>query len=150
MNREILFRGKHILTKDWIFGDLVYHNIKEDKVFITLFIKSFIDKYGIHAKVEKDTVGQLLFIINGHRFFEGDIIGRDNSDTKYVILWNEENQCFSTFNCYDLKNINEGDELLKLNTLCNMEQVRLGFLKKYNFYPVGNIFDNPEMMEAAN
>jgi hypothetical protein len=31
-----------------------------------------------------------------------------------------------------------------------MEQVRVGFLKKYNFYPVGNIFDNPEMMEAAN
>lgn len=143
MEREILYRGKNPLS-EWIYG-----GIAENTSGFHILIKR---KNGMFwtTPVLRETIGQLLFVLNGHLFFEGDIIGRDGSNAKYVILWNEENQCFSTFDCYDLKNINEGDELLKLNTLSNMEQVRVGFIKKYNFYPVGNIHDNPEMMEAAN
>lgn len=143
MKREILFRAKNHFS-EWIYG-----GIAENTEGFHILIKRKNDMFWT-TPVSKETVSQLLFEINGHRFFEGDVIGCDKSNARYVILWNEENQCFSLFNCYDLKNINEGDELLKLNTLCNMEQVRVCFLKKYNFYPVGNIFDNPEMMEAAN
>jgi hypothetical protein len=161
MNRKNIFRGKNFEGK-WVEGDLIKKNIiATGEINIEIDSDYWANSYGYPPSdenfhltniedVDNKTVGQLLFIINGHRFFEGDIIGRDESNAKYVILWNEENQCFSSFNCYDLKNINEGDELLKLNTLCNMEQVRVSFIKKYNFYPIGNIFDNPEMMAAAN
>lgn len=142
MKRENLFRGKLNLGGEWIFGLPSYD-------FQYIFNDGNLDSPD-RFEVNPKTIGQLLFKINGHRFFEGDIIGREESNAKYVILWNEENQCFSTFNCYDLKNINEDDELLRLNTLCNMEQVRVSFLKKYNFYPVGNIFDNPEIMDVEN
>lgn len=145
MKRKNLFRGRDKSGK-WHEGDYCRNGSQH---FILVHYSELAGDYD-NIDVIPETISQLLFVINGHIFFEGDIIGRDESNAKYVILWNEENQCFSTFNCYDLKNINEGDELLKLNTLCNMEQVRVGFIRKYNFYPVGNIFDNSEMMEAAN
>jgi hypothetical protein len=150
MNREILFRGKSINSNEWIESMTVAKGTikhKRDCVYLGIENEGWETSWnGIYPQ----TIGQLLFIINGHHFFEGDIIGKDRSSAKYVILWNEENQCFSAFNCYDFKNLNGNDELLKLNTLCNMEQVRVSFLKKYNFYPIGNIHDNPEMIEAAN
>lgn len=150
MQQKVLYRGK-TRSGHWVEGSLVMS--KQGDMFIIGIndepIEKSVKDWWIKApayEIDPKTKGQLLFSLYGHRFFEGDIIGRDKSNAKYVILWNEVNQCFSTFNSYDLKNVNEGDELLKLNTLCNMEQVRVSFLNKYNFYPVGNIHDNKAMM----
>lgn len=134
--REVKFRGQDCF-ENWQFGSLVTDN----KTY--WFIRNSV----CDVSVDPKTVGQLIFEINGHKFFEGDIISRDGFNVKYAILWNKENQCFSTFDCHDLRNMNDDDELFKLNILCNKEQLRVSFIKKYNFYPVGNIHDNPELLK---
>lgn len=143
MKREILFRGKSINSGEWVESMTISKGAikrKKDCVFMEL-------SEGMFVCVIPETVGQLIFILNGHKYFEGDIIGMDRNNVRYVLLWNKENQCFSIFSSYDVKFINGNDDLLTLNILSNREQVMVTFLKKYNFYPVGNIYDNPELLK---
>lgn len=144
--REIKFRGKNEDANQWVYG--WYTKLTEGLRRFDAIISEVdgkLTRFYIH---NSKTIGQLLFRINGHNYFTGDILGRDGSNTKYVILWNEENQCFSVFDRADYKSINESDELTRRNILCNKEHVRARFLENYGFYPIGNIHDNPELLEA--
>lgn len=141
MNREILFRGKHNPSNEWIFGDLVYHNIKEEKIFIAQFIVSEIRKHGIYAKVKIDTVGQFTGLTdkNGTKIFENDIVsfkrGTGNwtgktMTTIHVVSWDETVARFSL-----------GKE---------KQSIKFRSHPRYEYEVLGNIFDNPELLEVAN
>jgi len=144
MKREILFRGKRVDNGKWVEGSLW------DKCAsgCTIISGDGTDK-NCFAFVIPETIGQLVFKLNGHNFFDGDII-RNSSTCRYVILWNEENQCYSTFSVYDLEFINGKDELMRTYTLSNREALRLQFLDKHRFYPIGNIHDNPELIKQES
>jgi hypothetical protein len=140
MKREILFRGKRVDNDKWIEG--YYWKDHNGKHCITYLG----DDNFFNAEVIPETVEQLLFEFNNNKFFSGDIIGNDRSNIRYAILWNEESRCFSIFNNWEIERINGDDELFKINILANKESVRVSFLKKYELYPVGNIHDNPELI----
>jgi len=148
MKRETLFRAKPKESVEWLYGDL-NHGLN-DEMYIRHIVSGLFQKEAKVTMVDKETIGQLIFVINGHKYFEGDIVGTDKNNVHYVLLWNKENQCFSTFSSYDVKFIDGKDDLLALNILANREQVRVTFLKKYNFYPVGNIHDNPELIKQES
>ena len=127
MSREILFRGKRLDNGEWIEGDLVHsiyemHDTCVGKHGCTL---------GMH-QVIPETVGQYTGLTdkNGTRIFEGDIIsffnGEDN--TNYEIGWYK--------NQYIVSNNDDGNDTLD-DFVCEKSIV------------IGNIYDNPELMEVS-
>lgn len=132
--REILFRGKRIDNGEWVQGDLVHVQIKYDDISIV----------GVAPFIEVDiaTIGQFTGLTdkNGTRVFEGDILkiihkyqSPFDDDTKEytdidvdVVHFDDEGLCFS----YG-----------KSPFLCVVDNVTA------EYEVIGNIHDNPELLE---
>ena len=127
--REILFRGKHSEKSRWDFGDLYTNN---GKAYITL--RDTIRGERVLGEVIPDTVGQFTGLIdkNGKPIFEGDIVKLrllaakmewkgvcEYRNGAFGLAWQYAGQRYSTF-----------------AGTCNAE-----------YEVLGNIHDNPEMME---
>jgi uncharacterized phage protein (TIGR01671 family) len=97
--RETIFRGKHIFTKQWLYGSVIIENDGMHSIF-------YYDKFGCSgsSQIDKNTLGQFTGLTdkNGVKVFDGDIIqGRDTdyldghciSDYLYkaVVIWDENN-----------------------------------------------------------
>ena len=134
--RETLFRGKRIDNGEWVEGLLFYH------------YDSFYEKYRLHIQkvklkvsfeIDPSTIGQYTGLTaNGKKIFEGDIIkivpDCDCSDDYSISNVYSYNGIF----CVDY----HGDDF---------DATALGFLEDYlpdgNFEVIGNIHDNPELLE---
>lgn len=118
--REILFRGKHSEKSRWTYGDLYTDH---GKVYIAS--RDTMQGVRVHGEVIPDTVGQYTGLIdkNGTKIFEGDIVlipGVGYGVIEY------DRACFSL-------------GLVECG-LCVSEQSEREIL--------GNIHDNPEMLEG--
>lgn len=131
--REILFRGKRLNFDGWAHGDLSYQ-VHNGKVYV--FPKGRYDISDFY-EVDPATVGQNTGLTdkNGVKIFEGDICRCEmmNDDGKiydagvYVVEWYKENAMFT---------------LISQN-----EELEFGFLSGYEV--IGNIHDNPELLEVG-
>ena len=143
MDREILFRGKRIDTGEWVEGDLF-----QDKDFeITCITKwecsaktSFRQWDPSKYLVDPETVGQYTGIYdkNGRRIFEGDIVTIPNSKKQglpAVIRWSQSETRFEISRM--------GYQPLPLDPLFS----RNGYYSRCEI--VGNIHDNPELLEGG-
>ena len=121
--REILFRGKRIDNGAWIEGDLVYSVYK----FVDYCVGKFGCALGMH-QVDPSTVGQFTGRSdkNGKKIFEGDILNFDG--TVYICYWNNGNLEFGLRN--------------------NEESVGMAYMAVYDAEIIGNIHDNPELLEV--
>ena len=132
MNREILFRGKRIDTGEWIEGWYC------KQVFSRWPLKSCIIPSQLaeageisHFAIIPETVGQFTGLTDkgGKRIFEGDIIA--GKIGKFVIRWSEPICGFAA------------GEGLKMVPCMNQ-----GTMKYCEV--VGNIYDNPELLEVSD
>ena len=129
--REILFRGKDHDSGFWCFGDLSFD--REGKPHIRFWAHN---GYLVRAVVP-ETVGQFTGFVdkNKKRIFEGDILASRYDkdypeDVSYeLVLW-EGNGWYSG-------KINIEDDLQQ-DMLTDYSEV------------VGNIWDNPELLEVTN
>ncbi len=144
--REILFRGKH---KDagWVYGYLNQHrgDSRIDVCSQTIcsgdfFILDFVEKidiglYGCEYKIDPETAGQYIELTdkNGVKIFEGDIIV-DSYNDKYVVKFSVERFGFFPFACGDGCGCCERDTI---------------YPKSDPVEVIGNIYDNPELIEGA-
>lgn len=172
MNREIIFRGKPISDKygeDFVFGDLI--QITGGRKFIVN------NKFGacIDAKgnfinteapfvieVKPETVGQYTGLTdeNGKRIFEGDIIryadlydynchleSIDNPEAYGGIdmgnIWTIDEVVYGINVGYPAFDLNRND--FEANGLCVLKESC-----QYFYEVIGNIYDNPELLEAYN
>jgi len=130
--REILFRGKRVDNGEWEYGSLVIQNgehiskteVASDEYYI-------FGKRGEHCLINPSTVGQYTGLTdkNGKKIFDGNIIQSLETKETAVVQWFPEHSAFIVW----CKSSNE-----------------LGFLyecTKSNIEVIGNIHDNPELLE---
>lgn len=128
MNREILFRGKHIHAMDsnehlngtWVYGYLSDENYIYDKSLEGEFL------------VDENTICQYTGLTdkNGKKIFENDIVqvGWYNGTVEY------EDGCF----------------VIKWNNIKFLRK-DLGYWANLDgFQTIGNIYDNPELLEEED
>lgn len=145
MDREILFRGKRIDTGKWVEGSLISFG-KNMKAILLSKTKAYRPKdteffCSINCcDVIPETVGQYTGIYdkNGRRIFEGDIVTIPNSKKQglpAVIKWSQSETRFEISRM--------GYQPLPLDPLFS----RNGYYSRCEI--VGNIHDNPELLEGG-
>ena len=149
MNREILFRGKRVSNGNWIEGYFVLLAINEGL------------KYAIHTGTDEgrfilfevipDTVGQFTGLCdkNGKKIFEGDILKATYTEQRQYqgVSYQDEHTCVEEviYNeksaCFMLKIMCEDVPLYRplhnFGSLANIKELEV----------IGNIYDNPELLE---
>ena len=143
--REILFRGKRTINGDWLYGDFVHGNERKslrDSIFVYDSETQSFNDYEINPS----TLGQYTGLTdkNGKRIFEGDILhiskianglgGYYQPPLDYpvnvVVKWDLCAWMWETL-CEDKRYISFPD------AWCH-----------YECEVIGNIHDNPELVEG--
>ena len=128
--REILFRGKRVDNGEWVYGDIIHRRyIKKDVVVIRTEDSGF-DNYSDY-EVYPSTVGQYTGLTdkNGKKIFEGDIVKGFYKPTDKLV-------------CGSVKYENHLARMLILN-----RGVCAGLSHCHHVEVIGNIHDNPELLE---
>lgn len=134
--REILFRGKRIDKNEWVEGDVIH---------LPNGIAILANGY---AYVIPETVGQYTGLKdkNGKMIFEGDVVKGVAFSTDFigVIIWIEEIAGFGVryFNNKREPTAWENSSILKM--------IQKGHKDKFAAEIIGNIHDNPELLEAKS
>ena len=125
--REILFRGKRIDNGEWVYGDLV-----QSPAYCVVQIYEQ-DLCGDNFAVDPSTVGQYTGLTdkNGKKIFEGDIVKHYFSKRFDPIVGRV------AFDGHDCR--------LKLYS-CT-DGTESGFYRGCIYEVIGNIHDNPELLE---
>lgn len=129
MTCEILFRGKRIDSGEWAEGYYVpmgeYHYILTGRLELVPYLDFE------HFLVNPETIGQFTGLTdrNGVKIFEGDIVHVKACSccfTGCVIYWSEEAR-------YACK---------------TKSGTRYAICARFEFNVIGNIYDNPELLEV--
>lgn len=134
--REILFRGKEIESRDWVYGwfemyAFGYWPLKPS------IIPSNDAKNGHydHVQVDIETIGQYTGLNdkNGVKIFEGDILEvRYGNEIQYCAVKYDERTAQFVFD-YGRRGVSKVEDLLS------------GVI----FAVIGNIHDNPELLKKS-
>ncbi len=132
MAREILFKAKRIIDGEWVEGDLIHSLYKIGDVCVG----NFGNGNGIY-QVDEKTICQYTGLTdkNGNKIWENDLIECKTAIHHFIsqIEWDE--WC-KGFMFQDTK-----------NSACGLDAIGdCGCYK--NFEVIGNIFDNPELMNT--
>ena len=135
MSREILFRGKSVVFDDWVEGDLLNYS-PNPKICVTRNEEEDKDLYF----VLKETVGEYTGLTdkNGKKIFEGDII-----ICKKEICGNFIDSCVE-IGFVEMKHGAFG-----LHRKQGYYRPFKDWLEDYEYEMIGNIHDNPELLEVS-
>lgn len=126
--REILFRGKRVDNGEWVEGDLIH---------LPNGIAILANGY---AYIDAETVGQYIGLNNErHRIFLGDIVGWNNIIG--VVKYGEFNPRYYAKDIYHSCKI-------KGVFVETVDGKQLVLPTKSRAKIIGNIYDNPELLEV--
>lgn len=138
--REILFRGKAITSKEWIYGDLlqyadgaqIWENTEQGK---------------FNALVFPETVGQYTGLKdkNDTRIFEGDIVGAKHPEQKKAV------PCLVKYGEYEDEDGRVDCRYLGfcLEVFDKCCSILTPLSDGIEYEVIGNIFDNKELLEVT-
>lgn len=123
--REILFRGKNPVSGEWAYGSLILEKNAFDERLILAIIS---DADGNETLVNPETVGQYTGLDDktGTKIFEGDIVKVENALVRGIFAVEYGTNASFIVSCGE----------------------RRYFLGGCNSEVIGNIYDNPELMEV--
>lgn len=124
--REILFRGKRVDNGEWVQGHICrYGWIGKEKDYIIPDYASAL----YTAEIDPETVGQYTGFVdnNGKKIFEGDIVWNNYDEDYCNVEWDNDTARF-IITCFT--------STVNFDNICG-EELEI----------IGNIYDNPEMME---
>lgn len=153
--REIVFRGKDIDNKGWVYGALVQqqgHPAGEKTLIISYsnYQHGDFSEAVIH-EVDSATVGQYTGVSdkNGKRIFEGDIIMQNDNIIDLVQV------CFGEFGVRDVdttdvvdkvvgfyRRVIPTDAISQMAPFCYDMQLNDFWIKKLGSKVIGNIYDD--------
>lgn len=123
--REILFRGKRKDNGEWIEGSLLCDS-KQNEIYI---VANYNDKVARVQEVIPETVGQYTGLnAKGKKIFEGDILDVMHQGV-FECRWDSGNFEFSLSN--------------------SKESFGIAYVSPNDIFVIGNIHDNPELLERA-
>ena len=131
--REIEFRGKAVIGNKWVYGWLSATNEEDGKQHYWIDVNE--DSY----QVDPETVGQYTGRKdkNGKKIFDGDIVKQSihyinsNEDEEYIsiVKWKQDWCAFA---------LNHINGMIGASYLTTNDKVEV----------IGNIYDNPELLEV--
>lgn len=148
MSKEIKFRGRSVQSGKWLYGYLgevnieVLQSIYKEKVIFENLAWFNTDNFGYVVNdysVDESTIGQFtgLHDKNGKEIYEGDILRSLQSNKLMVVVYDEIGASFV------VAVINK-NSARKLGVQFHISK---SWLKKYPKEVIGNIHDNPNLME---
>ena len=127
--RTIKFRGKS-LSGEWLYGYLYKHGITPPSNFLCIgaAVLPWKDTVGVYV-VDPETVGQFTgqHDKNGKEIYEGDIVRHDENSECFVVVYDAPEFCYKD-NSFGFRYMVYTSELITV---------------------VGNIHDNPDLMEKG-
>ena len=148
MNREILFKAKRKDNGEWVEGYLFDDGMPKPKRYFIggIIIKPYegtaCDKWNVvgidFCEIDPDTLCQYTGLTdkNGKKIWENDIVV-DEDGCYYEVFWNK-NLCNYSLRCFKTKHMFLIGKRWDLYLLANNNRLKV----------VGNIFDNPELLEV--
>lgn len=134
--REILFRGKSPVTKEWVYGDLFQHGEQR-----------FVMTGGHNIEVVPESVGQYTGLTdkNGVKIFEGDIVKGTAYSAKFVgiIVWIDEIGGFGV-------RYRKRQEATAWENSSILKCASKGRTDEFTAEIIGNIYDNPELDKGSD
>ena len=151
MEDRYLFKAKRLYTHDWILGFLSMHKTAK------YFIRPIGGSASSSEEVEKNTICQCTGLKdkNGKLIWENDVLMCHGNKKDLCKV------CFGEFKVIDIENMVavdvvqgfyykplETDELSKCEPFCYEMPLTNYYLKRMDAEVIGNIFDNPELLES--
>ena len=133
--RTIKFRGKRIDNGEWVYGDLLHRWWLQGEEFTDTAIRYKIGELYSHPiPVDPVTIGQFIHNNGKFSYYEGDIVAYSET---YQNLKLDNYEFVGVIKCSAFEFIAEGVSRW------------IGIYKHldYNFEPIGNIHDNPELLK---
>lgn len=145
MKREIKFRGKDVDTKQWVYGDLQHSRGDENYGIIRnveglhdVLLLSVCQFTGMYQRPDGEGKGE-------GEIYEGDIIRVDGEDQLLVVVYYE--YMFGLANAREYGYLKKGAHPF-LNDYAHLRA--LGEIELQGLVRVvGNVFDNPELMQEG-
>ena len=130
--REIKFRAKRIDNGEWVHGDLINSHCDMETY---IYQEQCIDNSTIFLiEVIPETIGQFTGLPdkNGVEIYEGDVVKATNTENVGEIKYISEHSAFVVYS--------------KDENGAYYEYMNQGLTQQY-FEVIGNIHDNPELLE---
>lgn len=143
--REILFRGKRADNNEWVYGYYIVRKIWQSTVHIIRTKDNGFDSYNEY-EIDPETIGQFIGLTdkNEEKIFEGDILKCFTDDFVGIVIYNKNTASFIVeikdnnleFYQYHYSLLNKGDITRSLQLQDTIK--------------IGNIYNNPELLEAQD